>query len=103
LSDKIRLAELLGSLSFAGDLGRGQPMGHVLRTTKVAMALSERLGVPSAQLSDVYFTSLLVHAGCTAGAAEFAAPRGRQSICPILLRVNLVPACKRFFRPAMQV
>jgi HD-GYP domain-containing protein (c-di-GMP phosphodiesterase class II) len=69
----IRLAELLGSLSFAGDLGRGQPMGHVLRTTRIAMALSDRLGVPSDQLPDVYFTGLLVHAGCTAGAAECAA------------------------------
>lgn len=69
----IRLAELLGSLSFAGDLGRGQSMGHVLRTTRIAMALAERLGVPSAQLADVYFTALLVHAGCTAGAAECAA------------------------------
>ena len=70
---EIRLAELLGSLSFAGDLGRGQPMGHVLRTTRIAMALAERLGVPPAQLPDVYFTALLVHAGCTAGAADFAA------------------------------
>ena len=70
---QIRLAEFLGSLSLAGDLGRGQPMGHVLRTTRIAMALADRLGVPSAQLADVYFTALLVHAGCTAGAADFAA------------------------------
>ena len=73
MTNSIRLAELLGSLSFAGDLGRGQPMGHVLRTTRIAMALADRLGVPSSQLTHVYFTSLLVHAGCTAGAAEFAA------------------------------
>jgi hypothetical protein len=73
LNDRIRLVELLGSLSFAGDLGRGQPMGHVLRTTRIAMALADRLGVPSTALTDVYFTSLLLHAGCTAGAAEFAA------------------------------
>ena len=37
------------------------------------MALAERLRVPSGQLPDVYFTALLVHAGCTAGAAECAA------------------------------
>jgi HD-GYP domain-containing protein (c-di-GMP phosphodiesterase class II)/DNA-binding CsgD family transcriptional regulator len=73
MTNSIRLADLLGSLSFAGDLGRGQPMGHVLRTTRIAMALADRVGVPSAQLPDVYFTALLVHAGCTAGAAEFAA------------------------------
>src|SRR5262249_40853253 len=65
--------ELLGSLSFAGDLGRGQPMGHVLRTTRIAMALADRLRVPPGKLADVYFTALLVHAGCTAGAADCAA------------------------------
>jgi len=48
-------------------------MGHVLRTTRIAMALADHLRVPSAQLRDVYFTALLVHAGCTAGAAECAA------------------------------
>ena len=69
----IRLAELLGSLSFAGDLGRGQPMGHVLRTCQIAMELSQRLGLTAEQRQDVYYTSLLVHAGCTAGAPEFAA------------------------------
>ena len=69
---RIRLAELLGSLSFAGDLGRGQPTGHVLRTTRIAMALADRLRMPSADQPGVYFTGLLVHAGCTAGAAECA-------------------------------
>jgi HD-GYP domain-containing protein (c-di-GMP phosphodiesterase class II)/DNA-binding CsgD family transcriptional regulator len=73
MSDRVRLAELLGSLSFAGDLGRGQPMGHVLRATRIAMAIAGRLGLPAARLPDVYFTSLLLHAGCTAGATEFAA------------------------------
>jgi HD-GYP domain-containing protein (c-di-GMP phosphodiesterase class II) len=70
---QLRLAELLGSLSFAGDLGRGQSMGHVLRTTRIAMALADRLRVPADSLPSVYFTALLVHAGCTAGAAECAA------------------------------
>jgi len=73
VAERIRLAELLGSLSFAGDLGRGQPMGHVLRTCRIAMALAERLRLNDEQRRDVYFTSLLVHAGCTAGAPEFAA------------------------------
>src|SRR5690606_35675592 len=73
MAGPIRLAELLGCLSFAGDLGRGQPMGHVLRTTRIAMAIADRMRMPPAQLPEVYFTSLLLHAGCTAGAAEFAA------------------------------
>jgi hypothetical protein len=48
-------------------------MGHVLRTCRIAMELAERLHLKSEQRLDVYFTSLLVHAGCTAGAPEVAA------------------------------
>ena len=73
MAGQVRLAELLGSLSFAGDLGRGQPMGHVLRTCRIAMALADRLRLTEAQKGDVYYTALLVHAGCTAGAPDFAA------------------------------
>jgi HD-GYP domain-containing protein (c-di-GMP phosphodiesterase class II)/DNA-binding CsgD family transcriptional regulator len=73
MADQIRLAELLGSLSFAGDLGRGQPMGHVLRTCRIAMAITDKLRLSEAQKADVYYTALLVHAGCTAGAPDFAA------------------------------
>jgi HD-GYP domain-containing protein (c-di-GMP phosphodiesterase class II) len=73
MTQQVRLAELLGLLSFAGDLGRGQPMGHVLRTCRIAMAVAERLRLPTDQRRDIYFTSLLLHAGCTAGAPEFAA------------------------------
>jgi HD-GYP domain-containing protein (c-di-GMP phosphodiesterase class II)/DNA-binding CsgD family transcriptional regulator len=73
VADQCRLAELLGSLSFAGDLGRGQPMGHVLRTCRIAMALADRLRLTSEERRDAYFTAMLVHAGCTAGAPDFAA------------------------------
>jgi HD-GYP domain-containing protein (c-di-GMP phosphodiesterase class II)/DNA-binding CsgD family transcriptional regulator len=73
MAQQVRLAELLGSLSFAGDLGRGQPMGHVLRTCRIAMALAEDAGLSQEEKSAVYFTALLVHAGCTAGSADFAA------------------------------
>ncbi len=73
MTESIRLAEVLAPLSFAGDLGRGQSMGHVLRTCRIAMELAGPMGVEAAELRDVYFTALLVHAGCTAGASEFAA------------------------------
>lgn len=73
MDNRFRLAELLGAFSFAGDLGRGQPVGHVLRTCRIAMAVATRLNLPVSALADVYYTALLVHAGCTAGASEFAA------------------------------
>lgn len=69
----VRLAELLGAFSFASDLGRGQPMGHVLRTCRITMALADKLGLTAGDRADVYYTALLVHAGCTAGAPEMAA------------------------------
>ena len=73
MPERIRLAGLLGSFSFAGDLGRGQPMGHVLRTCRIAMRLADQMKLSAAQRGDIYYTALLVHAGCTAGVSEFAA------------------------------
>src|SRR5712691_7624329 len=40
----IRLAELLGVLSLAADLGMGQPMEHVLRQCLISLRLAQRLG-----------------------------------------------------------
>ena len=64
---------MLLPFAVAGELGRGQPSGHVLRTCLIAMELAEELGLSPEQRSDVYYTSLLVHTGCTAGSAHFAA------------------------------
>ena len=38
----VKLAELLGVLSFGADLGMGQPMEHVLRQCLIALDLAER-------------------------------------------------------------
>jgi leucyl aminopeptidase len=69
----LRAAEPLLPFAAAGELGRGQPEGHVLRTCAVAMHVADVMGLPPAERADVYFTALLVHAGCTAGSAQFAA------------------------------
>ncbi len=65
----IRMAEILSAFSFATDLGAGQPMGDVLRTCYVAMAIAQKLKLSSQEQADVYHTALLAHAGCTAGAS----------------------------------
>src|SRR5262249_4424950 len=70
---RIRVAEILGAFAMAGDLGRGQPEGHVLRSVCIALQLADRLGLSGKERGDVYYTTLLMHCGCTAGAAEFAA------------------------------
>ena len=68
-----RLAELLGIFANAGDLGRGLAEGHVEQVCFIGMRLADALKLPPADRADTYFTTLLVHGGCTAGMAEFAA------------------------------
>ena len=50
---QIRLAEVLGGLSFALDLTEGQPGGHILRTTLIGMALGERVGLAEPEVTVV--------------------------------------------------
>ncbi|HYT25567.1 MAG TPA: LuxR family transcriptional regulator, partial [Actinomycetota bacterium] len=68
----IRLAELLGVLSFGADLGMGQPMEHVLRQCLISLRLAERMGLDKADREVVYYTSLLAWVGCHVDAYEQA-------------------------------
>ena len=69
----IRLAEVLGGLSFALDLTEGQPGGHILRTTLIGMALGARAGLDAPELADLYYALLLKDIGCTANSSRTAA------------------------------
>src|SRR2546427_13148281 len=68
----------------------GQPMEQALRTCLIAIALGERLGLRSEDLSDVYYLALLRFLGCTADPYQFAAMVGgddigiRAAIAPVL-------------------
>jgi HD-GYP domain-containing protein (c-di-GMP phosphodiesterase class II) len=68
----IRLAELLGVLSLAADLGMGQPMEHVLRQCLISVRMAERMGLDEADREVVYYTSLVVWVGCHVDAYEQA-------------------------------
>ncbi len=68
----IHLAELLGVLSLATDLGMGQPMEHMLRQCLIALRLSERMGLDESDRGVVYYTSLLAWVGCNVDAYEQA-------------------------------
>jgi HD-GYP domain-containing protein (c-di-GMP phosphodiesterase class II) len=68
----LRLAELLGVLSLAADLGMGQPMEHVLRQCLISLRLAERMGLGEADREVVYYTSLVVWIGCHVDAYEQA-------------------------------
>src|ERR1700687_5451023 len=72
------LAELLAGLSVVADIGMGLEPGEAARATLVAMELARAVAAP--QPSDVYYTTLLQHIGCTAYAHEAAAMLGGDEI-----------------------
>jgi HD-GYP domain-containing protein (c-di-GMP phosphodiesterase class II)/DNA-binding CsgD family transcriptional regulator len=69
-SERVRLADLLAAVSVATDLGMGQEPEKAIRACLVATALARRMGTGEAEVSDVYYTALLRHLGCTATAHE---------------------------------
>lgn len=66
----LRLADIVGALSYALDLTEGQPPGHCLRCTWLGMPMGAALGLTSDQLSDLYYTILLKDAGCSSNAGR---------------------------------
>lgn len=79
---RLRLAELLASLSLGIDLGVGQPLEWVLRSCLLAVHLGEALGLSERDCQDVYYLSLLRHIGCTATASGDAALFGDELTMP---------------------
>jgi len=69
---KLGVVELLASLSLATDLGTGQPMGHGLSTSLLAMSLAKEMGCGSTQLRHVQQVALIRFLGCTSDAAQTA-------------------------------
>jgi HD-GYP domain-containing protein (c-di-GMP phosphodiesterase class II) len=67
---ELRLADLLAALSVATDLGMGHEPEKAVRSCLVATELARSSGLPEIQVRDVYYTSLLLHLGCTAPAHE---------------------------------
>jgi HD-GYP domain-containing protein (c-di-GMP phosphodiesterase class II) len=68
----LRLADLLAALSVATDLGMGQEPEKAVRGCLVATELARAMDLPDHQVHDVYWTTLLMHVGCTAPAHEAA-------------------------------
>src|SRR5687768_5095033 len=72
MTDRMRLAELVGSLSLATDLGNGQPLETALSCTLVGVGLAQTLALPRADLEAVYWAGLLRFVGCTSTSVEEA-------------------------------
>jgi HD-GYP domain-containing protein (c-di-GMP phosphodiesterase class II) len=65
-NDRVRGAEVIGAVCLATDLGMGFPFEHGLQSTLAAMRLGERVGIDAETASQLYYSSLLTYAGCTA-------------------------------------
>jgi HD-GYP domain-containing protein (c-di-GMP phosphodiesterase class II)/DNA-binding CsgD family transcriptional regulator len=69
----VRRAELLAAISLAIDLGLGQPMEHMLRSTLIATRIAERMGLDPQQRATVYYANLVGWIGCHADSHELSA------------------------------
>ena len=69
----VRLAEVVGALSLATDVGMGAPLELGLGTCLVAARLAEELDLSPGERRRAYWVAMLRHIGCTAGSHEFAA------------------------------
>jgi HD-GYP domain-containing protein (c-di-GMP phosphodiesterase class II) len=66
------VAELLGALSLASDLGMGLPVEHVLRQCLIALRLADRLGAGEAERAVVHHAAMVAWVGCHIDAYEQA-------------------------------
>jgi HD-GYP domain-containing protein (c-di-GMP phosphodiesterase class II) len=71
--DHIRTADVIGAFSLAADLAMGVPAEHSLRSCYMAMRIAQQLELPHDDRVDLYYTELLVDAGCTAWTSYIAA------------------------------
>jgi hypothetical protein len=73
------LADVLGGLSIVADLGFGLQPETAMGSSLMGTGLARELGVAEADVADTFYTSLLLHIGCTAFAHEAAAAMGESS------------------------
>jgi HD-GYP domain-containing protein (c-di-GMP phosphodiesterase class II) len=59
-------------LSLAADLGLGQPMEHLTRSSLIAVRFADRLGLSAQDRETTYYLALLAWIGCTADSHESA-------------------------------
>jgi putative nucleotidyltransferase with HDIG domain len=67
-STSISLSEVVSALSFALDLTEDVRPGHAARTCLLGMRIAAELGLPTDQLSSLYYALLLKDLGCSCNA-----------------------------------
>jgi putative nucleotidyltransferase with HDIG domain len=71
-ADGVRLCELVATLSYAADLGLGQPLAHCMRKTVLALRLADLVDASEADRQATFYTGLLANVYCHADASEQA-------------------------------
>jgi HD-GYP domain-containing protein (c-di-GMP phosphodiesterase class II) len=66
VTGRLRLADLLGGLSIASDLGFGLPPEEAMRSCLIGTALAREQGLAEDVVADCFYTALLMHLGCSA-------------------------------------
>lgn len=66
----VRVSELVATLSYAADLGLGQPLEHSMRQTVIALRLADLIGANDRDRAATYYLGLLMNTYCHADAAE---------------------------------
>ncbi|QLG89381.1 HD-GYP domain-containing protein [Chitinibacter bivalviorum] len=70
MSETLKLAELLGSLSYALDMTEGQPEGHCVRCCWIGVHIGRQIGLSEQAIWGLYYTLLLKDLGCSSNAAR---------------------------------
>lgn len=81
IPDSLPFSALIPALSFALDLTKGRPKGHVLRSCVIGMRIGARARLSQEMLSHLYSALLLKDVGC----------RGNSSQAPDTLALNRYP------------
>jgi HD-GYP domain-containing protein (c-di-GMP phosphodiesterase class II) len=68
----VRVAELVATMSYAADLGLGQPMEHCMRHTAISLRLADLIGTTPEERAAIYYMGMLINAYCHADATEQA-------------------------------
>src|ERR1700733_7191248 len=67
----IPVSDAMLALAFVGDLSKGQPTNHSVRTARLAALLTAEAGAGEEECEATYSIALLRWSGCTANAAGF--------------------------------
>lgn len=76
MSERLRLADILGGLSIVSDLGYGLPSEEAMRACLIGTGLARTIGLAEPEVAVTFYTSLLFHVGCSTFSHELSQIHG---------------------------